>query len=519
MTVEESTIVLGRGAGVELPLPHDAVSKRHAKLDVEFGVWRLTDLASRHGTFLNEVRLRPNQAVPLRIGDVIRIRPWALLVTSAEPTSASTASMGSADDPPDSTLRELASGALGTADRVVRGLVQAASTLGAADSESDLASALVHDAVRLTGFARAALVRPLAGETLEVLAAYDSTDEQSPHFRFSRSLVRLAMQGRASALTHMPRYTEDSVAELGIVGAVCAPVLIGGVPASALYLDSRSGEPRPVGSSELLTVALAEIAAPSFTRVRARSVNDRLRGLERDLEAAAVVQRAMLPSADGAVGGVEFAMRSLPGRIMSGDLFDVMATPDGRTLAWLGDVSGKGPPAAMIMAQVQGGLRTAVRCGIDPFAALEHLGVEVQRISDGGRFVTLMFVEIAADGSNARIADFGHGLAALVPKDGAPVMLDTDGVPPLGVAPEMPVGVTKVALGPGDHILFVSDGVIDQPGVDETRFGVPRVLAHAHGGDPTTIIDSILRSLTSHMRGYEQFDDVTIAVLRRRVQT
>ena len=115
-----------------------------------------------------------------------------------------------------------AAATLGGGDRIVRGLVQAASTLGAADTEPDLATALVRDAVRLTGFARAALVRPQGADRLEILAAHDSTDELTPNFRFSRSLVRMGMQGRGCALTQMPRYTEDSVAELGITGAVCA---------------------------------------------------------------------------------------------------------------------------------------------------------------------------------------------------------------------------------------------------------------------------------------------------------
>jgi sigma-B regulation protein RsbU (phosphoserine phosphatase) len=512
--------VLGRAADCAGVLPHEAVSKRHAELApmADGSSWRITDLASRHGTFLNEVRLRPNQSIPLRIGDVVRVRPWALLVVGDESGSASTA-LHSSDDPPDSTLRELASGSLGSGDRIVRGLVQAASTLSATDSEPELAQALVRDAVRLTGFARAAIVRPSGPDTIEIIAAHDSTDEHTPSFRFSRSLVRMAMQGRGCALTQMPRYTEDSVAELGITGAVCAPLLVGavggvgGVPTAALYLDSREGEPRPTGSAELLTVALAEIAAPSFSRVRTRSVIERLQNLERDLNAAAVVQRAMLPAPTGATRGVRFAMRSKPGRNLSGDLFDVLEMDDGRTLVWLGDVAGKGAPAAMMMATVQGGLRTAVGCKVDPFDAIREIGREISRISQGGSFVTLMLLEIAADGRRFRVADLGHGLGAVLPSNGAGRPIEIDGAPPMGVEPDLPLGICEFELAHGESILLVSDGVIDQPGASGRRFGFERVLQVASGESPAHRVDALMSDVSDFMGSLDQFDDMTVAVI------
>jgi phosphoserine phosphatase RsbU/P len=514
------TTVLGRGVDGGAVLPHEAVSKRHAELapSADTASWRITDLASRHGTFLNEVRLRPNQPIPLRIGDVIRIRPWALLVVSAEAIGTSTA-IRSAEDPPESTVRELGAGSLGSGDRIVRGLVQAASTLSSTDSEAELANALVRDAVRLTGFARGALIRPQGPDTLEIIAAHDSTDESAPSFRFSRSLVRMAMQGRGCALTQMPRYTEDSVAELGIVGAVCAPLMVGavsgvgGVPTAALYLDSRSGEPRPTGSAELLTVALAEIASPSFARVRTRSVLERLQHLERDLNAAAIVQRAMLPSPIGMTRSVRFAMRSKPGRSLSGDLFDILELEDGRTLVWLGDVAGKGAPAAMMMATVQGGLRTAVGCGVDPFEALRQIGSEISRISDSSSFVTMMLLEIAGDGRRVRVADLGHGLGAILHpgRPGKPIQID--GCPPLGVEFDLPMGICEFTLEDGECILLISDGVIDQPGVGGSRFSFDRAIASATGESPAGRVDALMWSLTDHMGTLDQFDDMTVAVI------
>lgn len=521
LTPPKATI-LGRGIDCGAVLPHEAVSKRHAEIapTEDADAWRITDLASRHGTFLNEVRLRPNVSIPLRLGDVLRIRPWALLVVNAESAGPSTA-LQSADDPPESTVRELGTASLGGGDRVIRGLVQAASTLGATDSEAELATVLVRDAVRLTGFARAALVRPIGSDRIEIIAAHDSTDEHSPSFRFSRSLVRMAMQGRACALTHMPRYTEDSVAELNIVGGMCAPLMlggvggVGGVATAALYLDSREGEPRPTGSADLLTIALAEIAAPSFSRVRTRSVMDRLQSLERDVNAAATVQRAMLPRPVGTTRGVSYAMRSKPGRNLSGDLFDILELGDGRTLAWLGDVSGKGPPAAMMMATVQGALRTALACRIDPFLVLGEIGRQVARISDGGSFVTMMLVEVAADGSRLRVADFGHGLGAILGREGVR-SVDVDGSPPLGVEPDLDTSLATIPLRPGDSVLLVSDGLIDQPGTDGTRFSFDRVLSSAAGGSPEERVDNLMRAVAEHTGTLDQFDDMTAAVMTPR---
>jgi len=139
----------------------------------------------------------------------------------------------------------------------------------------------------------------------------------------------------------------------------------------------------------------------------------------------------------------------------------------------------------------------------------------VHRITDGSRFVTLMLLEFSPDGAAVRVADLGHGLGAVLSPHRPPQIIDADGTPPLGVAPEIPINVSQHVLAPEDRILLVSDGVTDQLGLDDKRFGFTRALACANGDTPESVVDSLLWSLSAHMKLLDQSDDVTVAVVGR----
>jgi sigma-B regulation protein RsbU (phosphoserine phosphatase) len=400
-------------------------------------------------------------------------------------------------------------------DRVLRGLVQAASSLAAADSEEILAEDLVREATRLTGFTRATLLRP-AGESVTVLASQDDGLSDAGQPTFSRSLVRLAARGRGAVLGQVDLSSAASVDALGIVSAVCVPIVVAGVPAMALYLDSRKGEARAVGGAELIASALAEIVGPSFARLRARVVESQLARVEDEVRLAWDIQQEMMPRSPGSAGPLRFAMCSLPGRGMSGDLFDVFEAPDGRAVVWLGDVAGKGPAAAMLMARVQAGLRTAIDCGVPIPQALSRIAADVARLTNGLRFVTLLLLEIAADGRSVRAFDAGHGYGAILSASGSRPFggaAGDSGSPPLGTVDDDVYAPIELHLDPGDRLLLMSDGVVEQPDPEHNEFGLERAIAAARSTDPSVAVSEVRAAVEGHRRTREQFDDVTIAVI------
>ena len=165
-------ILLGRHDRCDVRLPSDAVSRVHARLRLESGAWRLADLKSRWGTYLNGCRVAPDTEVPLESGDVLQISPWTFNFSSSEPRRRG---MEPNDDlgQMQSIVRTVSAerpGAL--AEQLLALLLESAAALHAAENESALAEALIDAACRGSGLPNAALLRPIDSDgRLEVVAS------------------------------------------------------------------------------------------------------------------------------------------------------------------------------------------------------------------------------------------------------------------------------------------------------------------------------------------------------------
>lgn len=235
-----------------------------------------------------------------------------------------------------------------------------------------------------------------------------------------------------------------------------------------------------------------------------------------ELGRAATVQRQLLPPALGDIPGYNVCALCLPAYAVGGDFYDHYPVQDGMIFT-VADVMGKGLGAAILTATVRAALRAASRvvesCGgeADLADAVNAASVQiVEDLSSTDSFVTLFHLKLnTADGS-VQYVDAGHGIAAVIRRDGSVEPLNSNGLP-LGVLPDDRWEAHDVQLHPGDTLVVASDGVLDLVGDgDDVRAAMDFVAQHADPADLCEKADALQKCQPS-------LDDVTIVAIRREL--
>lgn len=238
--------------------------------------------------------------------------------------------------------------------------------------------------------------------------------------------------------------------------------------------------------------------------------------LERELQLARDIQQGLLLAAAPRLPGWELTAVSLPAHDLGGDLYDFLALSGGWHGIMIGDVAGKGLPAALQMAVTRTVFRHAARDEKSPAETLADVnrGV-ISEIPYG--MVTMLYALLDPVQGTMRFANAGHTFPLLV--NGSVCELELPGLP-LGVDTDIDYEETTVHLGPGDSIVLYSDGVTEATNIEYDMYGVERaqeLLAANRTLKPRGMVSLLLSELRTWSTGYGQSDDVTIVVLRRRL--
>jgi phosphoserine phosphatase RsbU/P len=250
-------------------------------------------------------------------------------------------------------------------------------------------------------------------------------------------------------------------------------------------------------------------------------VADRL-SLKNDLEVARDIQQAMLPSGTYRGGGVEILGLTRPANTVGGDFYDVLPLDDGRIVIALGDVAGKGSPAALLMALLLAMLRTLVQLigedRIDAGELAARLNVQVCRQAPGSRFITLFCAVYQPITGELRYVNAGHPYPLLLRGDGRCERLSNGGMA-LGLFEQATYAGGCAMLQPGDLLAAYSDGMteaenpagepFDEAGLEAT-LGPLRL-------DPISSIGAhVVHAVESHTGDVRFADDLTVLLLRRQ---
>jgi len=242
--------------------------------------------------------------------------------------------------------------------------------------------------------------------------------------------------------------------------------------------------------------------------------------IEQELKVARSIQQASLPVEVPELEGWEIAPHYQPAREVGGDFYDFFELPNGRLGIVVGDATGKGVPAALVMASARSMLRAVAQTSNSPGEVLRRVNDPLATDIPANMFVTCFYAILDPKSASLIYANAGHDLPYLRRTSGEAEELRARGMP-LGLMPGMGYEEKETSLQAGEAALFYSDGIVEAHNPKGEMFGFPRlrVLVGEHGKE-RSLGETLLEELYSFTgEGWEQEDDITLLTLKRSAAT
>jgi len=518
--VDRDRLTLGRRAENDLCLAGSDVSRDHAEIVMQApGVYVIRDHGSRYGTFVNDEQVTEH---PLRHRDTIRFggSGGATAVFLLEDTAAT-----------DRTSTSIVSGL-----RHVSALLDCLRALGSGRVLDEVLALVIDSAIDLAGAERGFVMLANPAGALEFMLGRSRHRRTLPGTRFETS-QKIPEQVFASGETRIVSDLLDrDVADLhagtialGIRHVLCVPLRLvpyGGAPDApreprkigVLYLDGREKGDllSPTTVEAIETLATEASVAIEHARLYREAIEKAQ--IDRELKIAGEIQRMLVPSRQRSTAAIDAAGTMIPCRAIGGDFFDLYDLPDGSFGFSVADISGKGVPAALLAAALQGAFAAYATANPSPAGAIT-VGNSVLYGRFEGRFATMFYGVVAPDGAFA-YCNAGHNPPLLVRAKGEIGKLETGGCV-LGLFADNHYEEGRLHLQPGDLILLFSDGLPEASDPAGNEFGDQRIedLIKRHSMlGPPALLDHILQEVAQFSAGAPARDDLTIFVLRYRGQ-
>jgi sigma-B regulation protein RsbU (phosphoserine phosphatase) len=513
--IVKDVTTIGRRASNDIVVNVDGVSRDHAEIvrDGEHHVLR--DRGSKFGTFVNSERITECELRPggiIRLGDVGA--PEVRFETSSQPASTDRGTTIVNDIQVVATLlenlRKLESG--GVLDEVLALVIDSAIEVCGAERGfimlADAAGSLDFKLVRGSGR------KTLPGSTF-------ATSRKIPEEVFATGVPQLNVNltDEEVALDH-----RDTI-EFKIRQVSCLPLRLHRFVERAdvlreqkrigvLYLDSHEKGSVVPSSGRTALETLADRAAIAIENARLYRESEAKARLEQELRIAAAIQKGLLPPPRWTGGWFDLIGSSVPCRAIGGDFFDYFELPDGDCAFVVADVSGKGTPAALLTAVIQGVLASHAAVGDGPARAIARVNNVLIRRAIESRFATMVCGTLSRNG-RLTFTNAGHNPPFLIQQSGVR-RLETGGTI-VGLFNQTQYDEETVQLDPGDLVVVFSDGLSEAASPAGEEFGDDRILRCVRKNQAGTVdqlLACLLASVHEFCAGADQSDDVTVLIIR-----
>jgi|SoiMethySBSTD1v2_1073268.scaffolds.fasta_scaffold05223_13 phosphoserine phosphatase RsbU/P len=518
VVLDRPLFLIGRRTAADLQIVSTDVSREHAEIVQEDGRFMLRDRGSRYGTFVNGEQITERV---LQHGDRIRLgRTDAIELIFATDAAKTTGFLDASSDA--TNLRQMAAilnglRALGSG-RVLDEILQLVmdSALDVTKAERGFMMLANTEGELEFKIARGKGKTMLSGTTFE-------TSKKIPLdvFRTGKSqtvgdLMDVNIQGQ-----------HDRTIAVGIRHVLCVPLKV--TPMSeagsgardmrvigVLYLDGREKSSIMSEATRASLEAFATQAALAIESARLYAESAEKARIDRDLRIAAEIQRALLPEPKYDSTTCDLAADSIPCRTVGGDFFDYIEIGDRGLGFALGDVAGKGPPAALLAAAVQTNFAAQAPISDNPAETMERVNKALLRRAIEARFATMFYGAITNDGA---LSYCNAGQEPPLVVRASSIEWLEEGGPVLGLLSIATYAYGTVQLHPGDLVVVCSDGVTEARNLANDEFGRDRLveaLHGRHGQKPDTALEHLLAVIKQFSQGAAQADDITALILRYR---
>jgi phosphoserine phosphatase RsbU/P len=298
-------------------------------------------------------------------------------------------------------------------------------------------------------------------------------------------------------------------------------------PGGVLQLDTRPGRGRFTETDLNLLAAVASPVGVAVENARLHATLIHRTQIEQESQDAREVQMALLPAQRPELPGYAFWDFYEPAHFVGGDYFDYIPLPPAESspgmpaLRWavaLGDVAGKGMPAALLMARLSAQVRLLTLTLLDPVRIVERLNHDLCHAGIGDRFITFLLVLVDGESHRITVVRAGHMGPMIRRADGRiEIVGESSGSQPLGITANQVYLTTSTTIEPGDLVLLYTDGLIDALDASGVGFGLDR-LKQVLGVAPRPSVEAgeaIIRAVDRHAAGSPQSDDITLLCFGR----
>ncbi len=348
-------------------------------------------------------------------------------------------------------------------------------------------------------------------------------DQQPEEVRISRTVMEEVMVNGKSVLTadaqHDPKFASQTMALLGVRSVMAVPLSVNEADVfGIIYADSPTYERTFTEEHLNILTTLASVASirvENATLTEARIEQERL---ERELELAAEIQHRFQPSAppimeDYELQGISFACYEI-----GGDYYDFIPRHDGRMLIALGDVSGKGTAAALLMSSLHAAIHAQTAARSSLIEMVKSVNEYLAFNTPSNRFITFFVAELDPTNGELRYINAGHNPPLVARINGRVDELDSGGFP-LGIMPKAEFELGKIELKEGESVIVFSDGVSEAENSAGEEFGMERfkeVVKNNFERSAAGLRDKIESSVSAFTKNAPANDDITLVIVKRR---
>ncbi len=528
----DAPFLVGRGPLNHVVLDDARISRHHAKITPEPTGCVVYDLDSANGTYVNDAPTKRHLLAP---GDLLRFGPFRFRfesegeassrgrVSSVPPAQeltrrgfdAPTRIVGQVDAQLPTTLIGQASLLdLEEADRKLRTLFAFVHAIAATLDAAELLDRFAQSLLDAFPSAELAMVYTFDAETntMQPRRALSRFDPEAPLVPLPAELYLEVVQ-RGKALLSAPislEFDDDKLDASGL--SMHAPMLYRGQVLGVLAVKSAERASFGQGDLDLLT-ALASHAALAQQNTKMYEESLARERLAQDLVLAQQIQKSFLPSELPDVAPFRFVAEYRPAHSVGGDFYDVFWQSPERIGFVVGDVSGKGVSAALLMARVSSDLRTAMLTEREPAAALSVANRAVVARGQHDIFVTAICVSLDVRRRRLVLANAGH-MPPYVRRlaEGDLQRVDEGSSSPIGLFDDVVYVQAELELEPGDTLVLTTDGVHEATNERGAQLGFEGLEAALRVGssDPDALVGRVMAAVRAHVAGGAQYDDLTL---------
>ncbi|MEW6129457.1 MAG: SpoIIE family protein phosphatase [Acidobacteriota bacterium] len=559
--MDKLRLTIGRSSRNDICIGDPFASRLHAEFRRENDNLIVVDNGSANGTFLNGQRL--SNTARLKVGDIIRIGETEIEYSAGEQATLSGRTVflsGGMDNLPADTITtylparttsellssiqsgsfsgDVTSGARSmTAVRTAiapqkqdqtsdRDLLNIVSQVGIAllprTSLEDTLKMTIDLVFNAIDAERGFLFLKEGKDLICKIARAKSGDLGSnSQVQISQSIANKVISETTPILTsdamHDPRFqAQHSVVLSQIRSVMAVPLASEEETFGMIYIDNPLHNRFEEEDLKVLTT-IASVAAIKIEHERLLEERLEKRRMEEELKVASEIQMRLQPVAPPKIEGWDMTAVSFPCREIGGDYYDYIPRRDGKLVLAVGDVSGKGTGAALLMSSVHAAVRAQSQARTSISQVMEEVNSYIYENSPSSKYLTLFYSVLDPVTGELAYSNGGHNVPLLVRTNGEIVKLDKGGLP-VGLMPGMSYDEDRVHFNVGDVLVIYSDGITESVNLQDEEFGEERlieVITKNLHRSASSIRDRIDEALSRFVGAASPVDDMTVMLIKR----